>query len=316
MVLPRTGAAMRTAAVATGVASVLAACATAPAPRPAGGGLMAGHLADGRPRAYNRPYQARGRWYTPADQPGYDRTGLASWYSYESSSGRTADGERFDARLPTAAHTTLPIPSWLEVTNLDNGRSARVRLNDRGPFVEGRIIDLSKAAAQELGFLGRGTARVRVRYLGPADLAPGNPPMWARMEPRAAPPSRQPDRVAAAAPPPPAFSARDEVREDALDAPVTAVSLAPVEPPAEPPAPGAAVGFTVQAGAFSDRHNAERVAQRLEVAGPALVLPQPRAGGVTLYRVLVGSWAEPAEAASARSRIAALGFADAQVVTR
>ena len=106
-----------------------------------------------------------------ADQPGYDRVGLASWYGYESSSGHTADGERFDARLATAAHTTLPIPSWLEVTNLQNGRSARLRLNDRGPFVGGRILDVSKAAALELGFYGRGTARVRVRYLGPADLS-------------------------------------------------------------------------------------------------------------------------------------------------
>lgn len=74
----------------------------------------------------------------------------------------------FDARLATAAHTTLPIPSYLEVTNLDNGRKITVRLNDRGPFVAGRLIDLTRGAAEQLGYVGRGTAHVRVRYLGPA----------------------------------------------------------------------------------------------------------------------------------------------------
>ena len=127
-----------------------------------------------RVRAYNRPYEVHGRWYSPSAQPGYDAVGLASWYSYEAHNRTTADGEAFDARLATAAHTTLPIPSYLDVTNLDNGRRVRVRLNDRGPFVSGRIIDLSKGAAEQLGFVGKGTARVRVRYVGPAPpLRPG-----------------------------------------------------------------------------------------------------------------------------------------------
>ena len=176
---------VRAALVATGLALGLAACATAPPLQ--GGGLAARRLPDGRPRAYNRPYEVGGRWYTPADQPGYDRVGIASWYSYESSSGRTADGERFDARLATAAHTTLPIPSWLEVTDLENGRSARVRLNDRGPFVPGRIIDLSKAAAIELGIYVAGrrgcgcaisvrrNCRERARSLGPGRSGPARP---------------------------------------------------------------------------------------------------------------------------------------------
>ena len=155
--------------VVAAAALSLAACATAPPPASMPGLTSMPRLADGRPRAFNRPYQVRGRWYTPADQPGYDKVGLASWYSYESPSRTTADGERFDIRIPTAAHPTLPIPSWLEVTNLDNGRSLRVRLNDRGPFVSSRILDVSRGAAEQLGFLQRGTARVRVRYLGPAE---------------------------------------------------------------------------------------------------------------------------------------------------
>ncbi len=140
----------------------LAACATAP---PATRIASAG---GGRTPAYNRPYQIHGRWYVPASQPHYDVVGVASWYSYESHNRTTADGEPFNARLAAAAHTTLPLPSYLEVTNLDNGRRIRVRLNDRGPFVSGRLIDLTRGAAEELGYVGRGTARVRVRYLGPA----------------------------------------------------------------------------------------------------------------------------------------------------
>ncbi len=123
-----------------------------------------------RLRAFNRPYQVRGRWYVPADQPSYDVVGDASWYSYQAHNRTTADGEPFNARLATAAHTTLPIPSYLDIVNLENGRKIRVRLNDRGPFVAGRVIDLSWAAADALGFVAKGTARVRVRYVGPAPV--------------------------------------------------------------------------------------------------------------------------------------------------
>jgi rare lipoprotein A len=157
--------------------SGLAACASAPPSGPIAS--YDGHHVP----AYNRPYEIRGRWYTPTNQPNYDVVGVASWYSYESHNRTTADGEPFDARWATAAHTTLPLPSYLEVTNLDNGRKIRVRLNDRGPFVAGRLIDLTRGAAEQLGFVGRGTARVRVRYLGPApaysrrsvDLAQADP---------------------------------------------------------------------------------------------------------------------------------------------
>ena len=114
-----------------------------------------------------RPYQVAGVWYRPAVQPGYDKTGLASWYGPRSHNRTTADGELFDADVASAAHTTLPLPSTVEVTNLDNGRRLRVRVNDRGPFTRGRIIDLSRRAAKDLGFYDKGMARVRVRYIGP-----------------------------------------------------------------------------------------------------------------------------------------------------
>ncbi len=302
----------------------LAACATAPPP------ASMPRLADGRPRAFNRPYQVRGRWYTPADQPGYDKVGLASWYSYESPSRTTADGERFDIRIPTAAHTTLPIPSWLEVTNLDNGRSLRVRLNDRGPFVSSRILDVSRGAAEQLGFLQRGTARVRVRYLGPAGpLGGGNAPLWAHADPpprplRAPTPEVMLARRDVEAPPSPSPSAAAEVAQDASEIP----DDAPPPPPMAAYSPGPPVrdeapmllpvasegGFAVQAGAFADRRNAERAAQRLAAAGDASIRPLDRDGEV-LYRVLVGGWSQAGEAASARAQIAALGFPDAKVVT-
>lgn len=114
-----------------------------------------------------RPYQINGRWYTPREQPDYDEVGTASWYGYQHDGRPTANGEVFHSNSVSAAHKTLPLPSVVEVINLDNGKRIRVRLNDRGPFVAGRIIDLSQEAARRLGFERAGIARVRVRYVGP-----------------------------------------------------------------------------------------------------------------------------------------------------
>lgn len=166
-----TSVAFKSLALAASCAS-LAACAT-PQPRlatrlpearpPGGGSRVPGTM---------RPYQVKGVWYYPKEDPGYNEVGIASWYGDDFHNKQTSDGEIFDMWIPSAAHKTLPIPCIVQVTNLDNGRSIKVRVNDRGPFVSGRIIDLSRAAASELGFLNKGTARVRVRYLGPADGRP------------------------------------------------------------------------------------------------------------------------------------------------
>lgn len=101
-------------------------------------------------------------YYTLDSAAGYEATGLASWYGRKFQGRRTSSGETFDTLKLSAAHPTLPIPSYVEVTNLENGRRMVVRVNDRGPFHEGRIIDLSYAAAVKLGFADKGTARVRV----------------------------------------------------------------------------------------------------------------------------------------------------------
>jgi rare lipoprotein A len=124
------------------------------------------------------PYQVGGTWYLPAHEPDYDEKGVASWYGDAFQGRPTANGELFDMNIPSAAHPTLPIPSLVEVTNLENGRKITVRLNDRGPFVQSRIIDLSHRAAELLGYDAQGTVNVRVRYLGPAPAVsiPPQPP--------------------------------------------------------------------------------------------------------------------------------------------
>ena len=121
------------------------------------------------PVKIGKPYTVRGTTYVPATNPAYDALGYASWYGSESGN-RTANGERFRANWVTAAHTTLPLPTYVEVTALDTGRRIVVRVNDRGPFVQrGRIIDLSRGAAERLGMRGQGHTPVRVRQVEPSE---------------------------------------------------------------------------------------------------------------------------------------------------
>jgi rare lipoprotein A len=114
-----------------------------------------------------KPYQIGGKWYTPAIDSDYDEVGIASWYGPGFHGRPTANGEKFDENGISAAHTTLPLPSYVMVTNLDNGKQLYVRINDRGPFEDDRILDLSKRAAELLGSKNTGLARVRVRLAEP-----------------------------------------------------------------------------------------------------------------------------------------------------
>ena len=116
------------------------------------------------------PYQVGGVWYYPERDLAYDETGIGSWYGDEFAGRLTANGEIFDPDMVTAAHKTLPMPSVVRVTNLDNGKSLVVRINDRGPFVAGRIIDLSREAARLIGYRDQGIARVRVQVLAEQTL--------------------------------------------------------------------------------------------------------------------------------------------------
>jgi rare lipoprotein A len=116
------------------------------------------------------PYTVNGRTYFPQENAGYRAEGVASWYGADFHGRRTANGEVFDMNAITAAHPTMPMPSYARVTNLENGRSIIVRVNDRGPYARDRVIDLSIGSAKALGTFGRGLARVRVEYVGRASL--------------------------------------------------------------------------------------------------------------------------------------------------
>lgn len=142
------------------------------------------------PVKIGRPYTVRGVTYTPAPDPGYDVLGYASWYGRESGN-RSATGEKFRAKAIAGAHTTLPLPSYVEVTALDTGRTILVRLNDRGPFARGRIVDLSRGAAEQLGVRATGFAPVRVRVV--------DPPERDRERLRRGKPARERPRLGAAA---------------------------------------------------------------------------------------------------------------------
>ncbi len=162
------GLALRTALLALAAAS-LAACAGGPKPQVGVNGEPTSHYTGYK---VGKPYEVKGVWYYPKDQPNYDEIGIASWYGEQFHNHYTADGEVFDMAMPSAAHKTLPLPSLVEVTNLANGRTVIVRVNDRGPFVGNRVIDMSKAAADELGFVATGVTKVRVRYVGQAPPPP------------------------------------------------------------------------------------------------------------------------------------------------
>lgn len=118
-----------------------------------------------------KPYRIGGKWYFPKEDPNLDETGVASWYGRGFHGRLTANGEVYDMRDLSAAHTTMPIPSYARVTNLSNGKSIMVRVNNRGPFHENRIMDMSEKAAEMLGFKSNGIAKVRVQYVGRAKLA-------------------------------------------------------------------------------------------------------------------------------------------------
>lgn len=115
-----------------------------------------------------RPYSIAGKWYHPIPNArGFSQKGLASWYGEDFHGKKTANGEIYDMHAMTAAHKTLPLGTWVRVCNLENRKCTTVRVNDRGPFVRGRIIDLSYSAAKKIGVVGPGTARVRVKAMAP-----------------------------------------------------------------------------------------------------------------------------------------------------
>jgi len=264
------------------------------------------------------PYQIDGTWYYPREQPDYDETGIASWYGTPFHGRHTANGEVYDSNALTAAHRTLPMPVNVRVTNLDNGKSIVLRVNDRGPYARGRIIDVSAHAAQLLGFYGQGTAKVRVTYVARAELPngtmPSDTPPAVASAVAAAPTT---DVQTASLTPVPGVPAAAPVRVVPL--PVAAPSAAPAETDVQPtgqvttvPVP-AATNIYVQAGAFGIRANAERLKKRLESAGDLSISAIDRKGQ-RLYRVRIGPLDDVGEADAALAKLLGLGDSDAKIV--
>ncbi|MFH1044699.1 MAG: septal ring lytic transglycosylase RlpA family protein [Pseudomonadota bacterium] len=246
-------------------------------------------------RYANNPYTVFGQQYVPyrALAP-YRQRGSGSWYGRKFHGQRTSSGEPYDMYAMTAAHATLPIPSYARVTNLGNGRSAIVRVNDRGPFHSGRLIDLSYAAANKLGYAGSGSASVEVESIMPEEMR-----VLAARRRQAGPP------VMAAAPPP---DEQRPVAETRPIAPATVVAASPLQPepakPAQPiPVDAEAGGIYLQLGAFSGRDKAEdfrvRVYRRLAWLNGAIRI-FARDG---LFRLQLGPYHDRDEADGMAARI-------------
>ncbi len=268
----------------------------------------------GKPYKVGTPYQVRGVWYYPKEQPTYDETGLASWYGPNFHGKSTANGETFNQNELTAAHRTLPMPVKVRVTNLENGKQVVLKVNDRGPFVHGRIIDVSKHAAELLGFKNKGTAKVRVEYLGLAN--------------------QETFKIAKA-------KTEKENRQAFGSAPVAVIASTELAPPVgakaapEIPAPrnGPAVTFEqpevtvvsvpmqndiyVQTGAFQIYENALLSKSRLLQQGydSEAVRVQPvDINGARFYRVQVGPIMTIPEADQTLAQILSRGHAGARIV--
>ncbi len=275
--------------------------------------------AEPRSRYGNRTYSVLGRTYRVMDTAeGYVEEGMASFYGRKFHGRLTSNQEVYDMYAFTAAHKSLPLPSYVRVTNLANGKSVVVRVNDRGPFHANRIIDLSYAAATKLGFIKQGTTRVEVRALMPGDE--GAPRYAGRRKPAAEP---EPPVVVATVPDTSVRADEFErwmrergirfVNGPAANGPTTAVAVAPAAVPA---APAAAAGSSVllQLAAFTTRENAERARDRVaEAAIGDLRIDEAVVNGQPVWRLRLGPVpTERVEELSARA--ADLGFAQPQIV--
>lgn len=258
--------------------------------------VQRGPVAD-TPVKIGKPYQIAGIWYYPADEADYDEVGYASWYGDAFHGGPTANGEQFDMHMVGAAHKTLPLPSYVEVTALDTGRTVLVRVNDRGPFVANRIIDLSRRAAEQLGITRQGVARVRVKRVYPGEI------------------DRLALRTGQAASERPLQSATMLASLDSrfrvwLAAQSKSVpAAAPLQSAPLPASPGfsasAIGGYFVQVGTYGDRSRADSLASALGASIDA-------AGNV--YRVRLGPYFDEGMALAALARMQGQGYQDARLI--
>jgi rare lipoprotein A len=305
-------------------------------PVPKGGGYY----------SVGKPYQIGGVWYKPREDPSYNRVGRASWYGELFHGRRTANAEIYDMDRLSAAHPTLPLPVYARVTNLRNGRSIVVRVNDRGPYARDRIIDLSRRSAEVLGFRRTGTTAVRVEYLGRAPLngddsyerkylvsrdwmqfaAKGNSVSKSRILSLAqeeALPAENPENLAArwkvVGPPP---------EEQTASIPETPANEPTIAKPARKRiarsddlqlptggTPSWKRGILIQAGSFMSKENAAKA--RAALGGIAPVdIAEIEVGGDMYFRVRVGPFRDKTAAEAALSQVTQAGYQGARIITR
>ena len=276
------------------------------------------------------PYKIKGVWYYPKEDWEYDETGIASWYGPNFHGKKTANGEIYDMNDVTAAHKTLPMPSFVQVTNLENGRSLQVRVNDRGPYAHSRIIDLSRRSAQLLGFKNKGTAKVRVRILRDKSLSAARnagrnfvvskdetpitvdkmpkanvtteslaPPKGASVAPQAQP-TQAPLRQA------PLKNAN--IQKTVLEAPKTSSTSPVTSTTATVPS-----NIFVQIGAFREYANANRVRAILATVGEAKIT-SISVKGQELFRVRMGPLQSVEAADGVLDQVIGAGYSGAKVV--
>ncbi len=264
------------------------------------------------------PYRIAGSWYYPKEDPDYSETGIASWYGPGFNGKRTANGETYDQTALTAAHRTLPMPSIVRVTNLDNGRSIKVRINDRGPFARGRIIDLSQRGAELLGFTRLGTAKVLVEIVADENRRITSAAMTNDAA-GSAPASVPTVEVTAETLPgsaEPTLADSPAASQTALAVPRRTISTvspggAPVQVVNRRPVGNSEI--YVQAGAFTDFNNANRLRARLSPIGD-VTIAHALVEDTEFFRVRLG----PVATVEAADRLLGLlldnGFDSARVV--
>ncbi len=268
------------------------------------------------------PYQIKGVWYYPKKNFEYDETGIGSWYGAKFHGRKTANGEIYDMNGISAAHRTIPLPSFVRVTNLENGRTLNVRINDRGPYAHGRILDLSRRAAQLLGFQKQGTASIRVRILadesralerrlkGDSELAEIGTPITIHSMPKPKV-SSQPLPVIGhneiISPPPISTPALQPVAEPIM------VAASPISDKVTIELVPKKTNIFIQAGAFSNFDNANRVRAVLSSLGLVKV-SSVLVNGRDMFRVRVGPIKSITNADHMLEQVIASGYTDARTI--
>ena len=271
-------------------------------------------IPDATPTLHNGPYKANpytvlGKTYFPLnDSRRYVASGTASWYGTKFHGQNTANGEVYDLYGMSAAHKTLPLPSYVRVTNLDNNRTVILRVNDRGPFYSDRIIDLSYAAAKKLGYAESGTARVKVEGIDPQE--------WLARNGRPAPLLPNQPQVIAQATPPALTVSAGTIEQYTPPPQQHAAPAVPLQVDAKKNASGQASGLFLQVGAFANPDAAELLRSKLSgmVRAPVFVSSIAR-NQQTLYRVRMGPIDTQGEAQQLQNSVRSANLGQPSVVT-